>query len=108
MRSADSKMVRSPYPKTVPDSRLGEDQGRRLGVRLYFFPKMPHINPEVLGVFDGIGAPDLLEDLSMGHDLSGVFHEQTQDIVFRGRQTDQLSVHFHCSTGEVDLQRTDL
>ena len=35
-------------------------------------------------MFHGIGAPDLLEDLALGHHLAGVEGQYLEEVIFRG------------------------
>jgi hypothetical protein len=77
-----SYLVRGTEP--VTDARLGQDVARLLRIGFDLVPQLLDVDPQVPYV--GRHFPDLAEDELMGEHLTGVLHQQLQDIVLPGRK----------------------
>ena len=59
------------------------------------FELAPHAgkeHPQVLGLLDVLGPPDLLEELAVRHEAAGIAHEQGDDVPLLGGEVDGLAV----------------
>lgn len=94
--------------QTVADAGLGAEQ---LGLRRVCFDlpaQLGHVDPQVMGMLDVAGPPDLLEDLTMGEDLPCVLREQDKEPIFDRCQPDFSTAQGHLASRKIDAQGSDL
>jgi hypothetical protein len=68
---------------------------------LKFVPELGHVETEVHDLLARGIAPDLLQDLAMGHHTPQVADEGTEEAEFQRRQVDFLPIHQNPALGQV-------
>src|SRR5688500_4705741 len=86
IQSRQRRMLNEP----VADARLGRDQFRAMRIAFQLLADLSDVYSEILNV--ARGPPELPHDHAVSKDLSGMKPEQTQEVVFLGRQLDSVSV----------------
>src|SRR5512136_1389298 len=76
--------------KPVPDSRLGEHVARPGGIGLQFPTELGSVDAEVVSLLRVVRTPDLIEQLMVRQELSGVPDQRRQQAILDGRQMDRL------------------
>ena len=73
-------------------------------VALDLAAQVADVDPQYMGLFHIPHSPDLLEDLTVGQHLTGVGHQQAQQIVLGGGQLHLFPAHHHPTPGEIHRQ----
>ena len=72
----------------IANPRFTEQVSGMRGIGFDLLAKLPHQHPQVLGLVDGVRAPDGLQDRAMGQHAIRVAREKRQQIKFLRRQAD--------------------
>ena len=89
--------------EAVADPRLADEVLSALpGSEFNLLAQLRDEHPEVLGLIDGVGAPDRREDRAMRQHAIAVVGQQRQQIELFRRQADFLAAAHHATAIEVD------
>ncbi len=83
---------------------MGLDILRGIGTCFYFLSQRRHKHPQGRHVVFPSAAPDLLGDIGVGQNLPRIFSQQTQQLVFNGRQVQLLAPKLGASGSIVNPQ----
>src|SRR5262245_22341273 len=89
----------------IADAGLGQDQPRLAGIGLELGAQLPDIDAQILGLARLGGSPDLAQKLLVRNHAASVAHQQTQQVVFLGRQPDLAPVQRDVALDQVDAER---
>src|SRR5436309_8092268 len=70
-------------------------------ITLDLLPKLPDINPEILGLINMRRSPDFAEELLVRDYLAGVFDERAQDFIFLAREPDFVAFDGYHAAGKI-------
>ena len=83
---------------------MGLDVFRGVRRRFEFFPQRHHKDPEGSNIVVPASSPDILRDIGMRQDFSGISGKKAEQPELDGRELQLFSVQKSASGGEIDLQ----
>ena len=90
--------------KAVAHSGFREQESRAGGIGLNFLAELIHVDAKVMAFLTGAGAPDFVQELAVGHDPVGIFHQHAKHAIFIGGQMNRLAVDGDFAPAKVDAK----
>ena len=98
------------WHKPVADAGFREQMYRLGRIRLQLLPQVPHIDPQIVAVFNGVWSPHLAQQLPLGQHFARVVQQRRQQTKLYRRKVHFLASaqhsagrNIHGNVGEADL-----
>ena len=89
------------FNQAISESGLGENQGRVFRVVAEFSPDTLDVDPEGRRSIGGVITPDFLRQAAVSDGIPDVFHQVTQDDIFRPGELDRFVPEVYQVKGSV-------
>lgn len=88
----------------ISDAGVSEDEPRSARMFFDFFPELANEDTQVLSLIPIGLAPNFLKQHAVREYFSGMFNHVFQEVIFGGRQFNQLTLETHFPSVEVHRQ----
>src|SRR5512145_520875 len=92
------------FLKTITDTRLGQDVAWSQWIALDLSAQIADIDPQQVGIYFIIPAPNLIHQLMMSKHLPGMHDQDSQNVVFCRCENDRIVVDLHFALRKIDHQ----
>jgi hypothetical protein len=89
--------------EAIADACLGPQIAGTSGIRFEFSAELAHVNTEILGLFEGLGTPDFVQEEPLGNDFTAVFGQDAEEFELGGGEVELLSGAADDARGPIDF-----